>query len=53
MGGMPSQNFFEAAVIGGGFYGCCLAAFLSEYYADVVLVEKENDLLTRASYANQ
>ena len=43
----------DAVVIGGGFYGGCLAAFLAERFRRVLLVEKEPDLLTRASFVNQ
>ena len=42
-----------AAVIGGGFYGCSIAALLAELGANVTLFEKETDLLTRSSYNNQ
>jgi glycine/D-amino acid oxidase-like deaminating enzyme len=44
---------FDAVVVGGGFYGCCLGAFLRNRLAGVAVVEKHDDLLTRASYANQ
>jgi len=40
-------------VIGGGFYGCMLAAHLQQAGAEVTLVEKHDDLLGRASLANQ
>lgn len=40
-------------VIGGGFYGCSIAAYLANQGADVVLLEQASDLLTRASYHNQ
>lgn len=43
----------SAAVIGGGFYGCSIAALLADIGANVTLFEKESDLLTRASYSNQ
>lgn len=43
----------DAAVIGGGFYGCCLALFLRGFCDRVVVLEKEKDLLTRASAINQ
>lgn len=42
-----------AVVIGGGFFGCMIAVRLREYYPRVVLLEKERDLLQRASYNNQ
>ncbi|MDX2222413.1 MAG: FAD-dependent oxidoreductase [Rhodospirillaceae bacterium] len=40
-------------VIGGGFYGCAIAAFLAEGGKSVVLVEAHDELMTRASYTNQ
>jgi len=44
----------DAIVIGGGFYGCTLAVHLRRVRgADVLLVEAGDELLTRASYANQ
>lgn len=52
---MPSSPGTHAAVIvGGGFYGCALALHLRrEHGLGVVLVEREPELLRRASYANQ
>ena len=44
---------FDAVVIGGGFFGCSLALRLRELGRSVVVIERENDLLQRASYANQ
>ena len=40
-------------VIGGGFYGCCLALFLRSLTKNITLVEKEDELLSRASKVNQ
>lgn len=40
-------------VIGGGFYGCCLALFLRSVSARVLLVEAGDGLLGRASRVNQ
>jgi len=50
---IASDQCNDVVVIGGGFYGCCLAIFLSDYYPEVMILEKEADLLTRASYINQ
>lgn len=44
---------FDAVVIGGGFYGCEIAAWLSTRFSSVAIVEKEGDIMRRASYANQ
>ncbi len=40
-------------VIGGGFYGCSVAEHLARQGAQVILIERFSDLLTRASYNNQ
>jgi glycine/D-amino acid oxidase-like deaminating enzyme len=49
-----AQNF-DAAVIGGGFYGSAIAIYLARQrgFRRIVLVEKETELLARASYHNQ
>jgi glycine/D-amino acid oxidase-like deaminating enzyme len=44
---------YEVVVVGGGFYGCCLALFLRSVAARVILVEAEKGLLERASRVNQ
>lgn len=44
---------FDVAVIGGGFYGCMLALYLRKNFGKVLILEKEKDLLTKASYNNQ
>jgi glycine/D-amino acid oxidase-like deaminating enzyme len=44
---------YDAIVIGGGFYGCSLATALTQQLHRVLLLERESDLLTRASFANQ
>jgi len=43
----------DAIFVGGGFFGCALAAHLRERGQDVVVVERADRLLTRASYNNQ
>jgi len=43
----------RVVVIGGGFYGCSVAIHLAQQGAQVVLLERSSDLLTRASYHNQ
>ncbi len=54
---MPTSSASDirraVAVIGGGFYGCMLAVHLRESGAEVVLLEKHDDLLMRASLVNQ
>ncbi len=50
---MPGAERTDALVVGGGFYGSCIALLLKSRLPRVVLVEKEPDLLLRASSANQ
>ncbi len=46
---------YDAIIIGGGFYGAVLALYLrtQRQFAGVLLIEREAELLTRASYNNQ
>lgn len=44
---------YDFAVIGGGFYGCCLALLLRSLSDRVVVIEAEGDVLQRASRVNQ
>ncbi|MCA8955715.1 MAG: FAD-binding oxidoreductase [Planctomycetes bacterium] len=44
---------FDAAVVGGGVYGCVLALHLRRAGRSVVLFEQANALASRASFANQ
>lgn len=44
---------FDAIVVGGGIFGCTLALHLQACGGRVLLVEREADILARASYANQ
>lgn len=43
---------FDTLVVGGGFTGCMIASRLGARGQRVLLVEKQADLLTRASFAN-
>lgn len=43
----------DCLVIGGGFYGCCLALFLRSVTDRIVLVEAGDRLMDRASRVNQ
>lgn len=43
----------DTIVIGGGFFGCCLAVFLSDCGETVVLLERSEELCGRASFVNQ
>lgn len=46
-----SKNY-DVAVIGGGFYGLCIAAHMSNGHR-VLVLEKEDNLMERASRTNQ
>tara|TARA_A100001015_G_scaffold23245_1_gene26299 strand:- start:1187 stop:2326 length:1140 start_codon:yes stop_codon:yes gene_type:complete len=41
------------AIIGGGFYGCCLALFLRSITSNITLIEKRKNILLKASKNNQ
>ena len=41
------------AIIGGGFFGCCIALHLRKKGEDVVILEAEHDIIRRASAVNQ
>jgi len=47
------NNTFDVIVIGGGFYGCCLALLMKKYCDKILVIEKEEDILLRASSINQ
>lgn len=44
---------YDAVVIGGGFFGCCVALHLKKRLATVLVIEKEADLCGHASFVNQ
>ncbi len=52
---MVTDSKYDAIVIGGGFYGTAIAIYLKKRrgFSNVLLVEREHDLLLRASYNNQ
>lgn len=52
---MGTDSKFDAIIIGGGFYGAAIAIYLKTRrgFSNVLLVEREHDLLLRASYNNQ
>jgi glycine/D-amino acid oxidase-like deaminating enzyme len=49
------QDIHDAVIVGGGFYGAAIAVYLAtrRQFRRVIIVERENELLTRASYCNQ
>lgn len=50
---MTTPKTVDYVVIGGGFYGCCLALFLRSVSPSVTLVEAGDTIMTRASRINQ
>ncbi|MFO0887950.1 MAG: FAD-dependent oxidoreductase [Isosphaeraceae bacterium] len=44
---------WDTLIIGGGFFGLYLADYLAEWNDRILLCERENDLMQRASYHNQ
>jgi len=51
--GKPSLREVDALVVGGGFFGLCLALFLRSVTPSVLLVEAGPQLMERASKVNQ
>jgi glycine/D-amino acid oxidase-like deaminating enzyme len=47
------RTSYDYIVIGGGFYGCCLALYLRSISSRVLLVEAGERLMDRASRVNQ
>lgn len=50
---MSNLENFDVVVIGGGFYGCSVALELKKRFSKVIIIEKESDLMLRASLINQ
>ncbi len=48
-----NENCPDVVVVGGGFFGCTIALMLKQRGMRPVVVEAEQDLLTRASAVNQ
>lgn len=44
---------YDVIIIGGGFYGCMIALHLSKTYKKVLIIEKEPEILLKASANNQ
>jgi len=51
--GITRRPEYDAVIIGGGFYGCSIALALAPRLPRILILEREGDLLTRASYGNQ
>lgn len=50
---MELRSQYDMVIVGGGFFGCYLASFLRKFYKRILIIEKESDLLVKASYSNQ
>ena len=50
---MQSGKDIDYLIIGGGFYGCCLALYLRSISDRILVVEAADSLMTRASRVNQ
>ncbi|HEY5752177.1 MAG TPA: FAD-dependent oxidoreductase [Chthoniobacterales bacterium] len=46
-------SHYDVLIVGGGFYGCILAATMAEHGASVLLCEENHDIMLRASGINQ
>lgn len=44
---------YDIVIIGGGFFGCCLALYLRSLTDRIVVIEQEPELLSQASRVNQ
>ena len=49
----PASSDYDAVIIGGGFFGCKIAIYLKAHLDRILIVEREGDVLQRASYTNQ
>ena len=49
------SSIYDAVIIGGGFYGLSIAIYLTKHLGlkKVLVIEKDNDYMQRASYNNQ
>lgn len=52
---MQARHSYNTIIIGGGFYGLSIALFLRDELgvSDIIVIEKESAMMTRASYVNQ
>lgn len=50
---MVGRTDYDFVIVGGGFYGCCLALYLRTITPRVLLIEAGTGLLERASRVNQ
>ena len=50
---MKIHQDYDVVIIGGGFFGCCLALYLRSICNRILIIEREPALLTQASQVNQ
>ena len=50
---MLKKTDYDFIIVGGGFYGCCLALLLRSLTSKILLIDREDALLQRASRVNQ
>lgn len=50
---MADRLSYDVVIVGGGFYGCCLALFLRSVTESILVIEQDDSLLNRASRINQ
>lgn len=50
---MARSEPYDVVIIGGGFYGCCLALFLRSVTDNILVIEQDDNFLNRASRVNQ
>lgn len=50
---MKIKQNYDIVIIGGGFFGCCLALYLRSIFERILVVERESELMTKASRVNQ
>jgi glycine/D-amino acid oxidase-like deaminating enzyme len=50
---VTEKGAFDVVIVGGGFFGCCLALFLRSVTDRIIIVEEQLELMTRASCVNQ
>jgi glycine/D-amino acid oxidase-like deaminating enzyme len=53
LGVTSKKNDVDFLIIGGGFYGCCLALYLRSLTSSIAVVEAGDQIMTRASRVNQ
>jgi len=52
-GRATKRNDVDFLIIGGGFYGCCLALCLRSITDSIAIIEADDQIMTRASRVNQ